>query len=419
EFPPDRPAELSRAQAELAGKRLQTAVVVEGAGLDARRGQPRSSSQCIDRGVPRGQLGAAPQARAETRVLRRRGAGEEPAAVSARCACRANGPAVDSRRRHADEEEPVEAGIASSQGAVAGLGVDSHEGNVPAPVSCASPFSDIETGLAMASENGEWETKREGPRITQHSANVLPVLRKRGYTSAMPPDDSGPRVMSSAVQNPNDTELNALFDRYQERLRRTVRLRLNRRLSGIVDSSSVLGMVRQEAARRSLELVGTTVANPFLWLRQLTGDVLTRLHQERLGPDVRGDILRPRDGARAQGSRQGSDRARGFRDRAGRQGGERQHPPDQQEADRAHGAELRRRFRPHRHAPVYQLGRRGKDALDRRQRGASRAVASPGQQQGIGGQADEYQQVVLRATGLSHEAAGRDPRAGRRQQPAG
>jgi RNA polymerase sigma-70 factor (ECF subfamily) len=96
--------------------------------------------------------------------------------------------------------------------------------------------------------------------------------------------------MSSAVQNRNDTELNALFDRYQERLRRTVRLRLDRRLSGIVESSSVLEMVRQEASRRSLELVESTVANPFLWLRQLTGEVLTRLHQERLGPDVRGDI---------------------------------------------------------------------------------------------------------------------------------
>ena len=58
-------------------------------------------------------------------------------------------------------------------------------------------------------------------------------------------------------------------------------------------------------------------------------------------------------------------------------------------------AELRRRFRPYRHAPVHQLGWRGKDALDRGQRGASRAVASPGEQQGIGGEADEDQQHEL------------------------
>src|SRR5208337_3416130 len=67
----------------------------------------------------------------------------------------------------------------------------------------------------------------------------------------------------------------------------------------------------------------------------------------------------------------------------------------QKDADRAHGAELRRRFRPYRHAPVHQLGWRGKDALDRGQRGASRAVASPGEQQGIGGEADEDQQHEL------------------------
>ena len=72
-----------------------------------------------------------------------------------------------------------------------------------------------------------------------------------------------------------------------------------------------------------------------------------------------------------------------------------------------------------RHAPVHQLGGRGQDALDRRQRGPSRALARPGQQERVGGEADEDQQMVLRATGLSREAAGRDPRAGRRRQPAG
>jgi RNA polymerase sigma-70 factor (ECF subfamily) len=94
--------------------------------------------------------------------------------------------------------------------------------------------------------------------------------------------------MSSAVENQNDTELNSLVDRYRERLRRTVRLRLDRRLSGIVDSTTVLEMVRQLAAERKGDLAGE--ADPFLWLRRLTGEVLTRLHHDRLGPDVRGDI---------------------------------------------------------------------------------------------------------------------------------
>jgi RNA polymerase sigma-70 factor (ECF subfamily) len=82
-------------------------------------------------------------------------------------------------------------------------------------------------------------------------------------------------------------ETGALFDRHKERLRRTVRLRLDGRLLGLVDSSGVLKRVREEAARRGGELGG---ADPFLWLRQVTGAVLSQLHHERLGPDVRGDI---------------------------------------------------------------------------------------------------------------------------------
>ena len=93
--------------------------------------------------------------------------------------------------------------------------------------------------------------------------------------------------MSEAAGDPCD--LPALFDRYKERLRRTVRLRLDPRLTGIVDSSGVLKMAREEVDRRVAEAAGTTAAS-FLWLRQIVGEVLQRLHQERLGPDVRGDI---------------------------------------------------------------------------------------------------------------------------------
>jgi RNA polymerase sigma-70 factor, ECF subfamily len=82
----------------------------------------------------------------------------------------------------------------------------------------------------------------------------------------------------------------SVFDRYKERLRRTVRLRLDRRLVGLVDSSGVLKLVREEAVRRSGELAGSGRPDPFLWLRRITGQILTQLHQERLGPDVRGDI---------------------------------------------------------------------------------------------------------------------------------
>jgi RNA polymerase sigma-70 factor (ECF subfamily) len=84
-------------------------------------------------------------------------------------------------------------------------------------------------------------------------------------------------------------DVSALFDRYKERLRRTVRLRLDRRLTGIVDSSDVLKLAREEIERRGSEPAGAA-ASSFLWFRQVVGGVLLRLHQERLGPDVRGDI---------------------------------------------------------------------------------------------------------------------------------
>jgi len=85
------------------------------------------------------------------------------------------------------------------------------------------------------------------------------------------------------------SDVSAQFDRYKERLRRTVRLRLDRRLTGIVDSSGVLRMAREEVDRRGTEATGK-VAGSFLWLRQIVGEVLLRIHQQRLGPDVRGDI---------------------------------------------------------------------------------------------------------------------------------
>jgi RNA polymerase sigma-70 factor, ECF subfamily len=93
--------------------------------------------------------------------------------------------------------------------------------------------------------------------------------------------------MPEAAGEPRD--LPALFDRYKERLRRTVRLRLDPRLTGVVDSSGVLKMAREELDRRVAEAGGATDFS-FLWLRQIVGEVLLRLHEQRLGPDVRGDI---------------------------------------------------------------------------------------------------------------------------------
>ena len=96
--------------------------------------------------------------------------------------------------------------------------------------------------------------------------------------------------MASPSADSGAPDTGELFGRHKERLRRTVRLRLDRRLLGLVDSSGVLKLVREEAARRGSELAAPGGPEPFLWLRQLTGQVLAKLHRDRLGPDVRGDI---------------------------------------------------------------------------------------------------------------------------------
>src|SRR5262249_16763805 len=57
-----------------------------------------------------------------------------------------------------------------------------------------------------------------------------------------------------------------------------------------VDSSGVLRLVREEALRRGDELAGSSRPDPFLWLRRITGEVLEQLHEERLGPEARGEI---------------------------------------------------------------------------------------------------------------------------------
>jgi RNA polymerase sigma-70 factor (ECF subfamily) len=86
------------------------------------------------------------------------------------------------------------------------------------------------------------------------------------------------RVASTGGQS-----LEELFARHRERLRKMVRLRLDRRLRGQFSSAAVLQEVYREACRQ----IGEYLANPtppvFLWLRLLTGRVLQALHRQHLG----------------------------------------------------------------------------------------------------------------------------------------
>jgi RNA polymerase sigma-70 factor, ECF subfamily len=89
------------------------------------------------------------------------------------------------------------------------------------------------------------------------------------------------------VQRGDQQALVALFTRYRDRLRRMVRLRLDRRLQGRIDPSDVLQDAYLDVARRA----GDYVANPsvpvFLWLRLITGQRLMALHRQHLGAQMR------------------------------------------------------------------------------------------------------------------------------------
>jgi RNA polymerase sigma-70 factor (ECF subfamily) len=78
-----------------------------------------------------------------------------------------------------------------------------------------------------------------------------------------------------------------LFTRHRERLRRMIRLRLDRRLRRRIDSSDVLQDAYLEVARRAPEYLAQPAMPPFLWLRFLTGQTLQALHRHHLKVHMR------------------------------------------------------------------------------------------------------------------------------------
>src|SRR5439155_4527979 len=105
---------------------------------------------------------------------------------------------------------------------------------------------------------------------------------------------------SSARHDPNELELlqrasqgdptglEGLLQRYRARLRRMIKLRLDRRLQGRVDPSDVIQEAYLEAARRLPEYLREPAPMPlFLWLRFLTAQALQVLHRKHLGAQAR------------------------------------------------------------------------------------------------------------------------------------
>jgi RNA polymerase sigma-70 factor (ECF subfamily) len=79
-----------------------------------------------------------------------------------------------------------------------------------------------------------------------------------------------------------------LFARHKERLRRMVRLRLDRRVPGRFTSNAILDEIFGEAGRRWHEYQAGSGTSFFLWLRALAGERIQAIHHQHLSGVWRG-----------------------------------------------------------------------------------------------------------------------------------
>jgi tetratricopeptide (TPR) repeat protein len=81
--------------------------------------------------------------------------------------------------------------------------------------------------------------------------------------------------------------LDELFERYRERLRRMVDMRLDWGLRSRLDASDIIQDAYLEVAGRLEEYLRNPTLPLFLWLRLVVGERLTTLHRQHLGTQMR------------------------------------------------------------------------------------------------------------------------------------
>src|SRR6185312_798633 len=105
--------------------------------------------------------------------------------------------------------------------------------------------------------------------------------------STMLSDSGETEALIRRVEGGDEGALSELFVRYRDRLRRMVKLRLDRRLQGRLDASDVLQEAYLDVARRAGEYRANPTMPVFLWLRLITGQRLIALHRKHLGAQMR------------------------------------------------------------------------------------------------------------------------------------
>ena len=103
----------------------------------------------------------------------------------------------------------------------------------------------------------------------------------------MPSETSETKVLIGRIKDGDERAMAELFARYRGRLRRMVKLRMDRRLQGRLDPSDVLQDAYMDVAKRAGEYRANPTMPVFLWLRLLTGQKLMALHRKHLGAQMR------------------------------------------------------------------------------------------------------------------------------------
>lgn len=89
------------------------------------------------------------------------------------------------------------------------------------------------------------------------------------------------------VRNHDADAVAEVFAQYRDRLKRMIRLRLDRRLQGRVDPSDVLQEAYLDVAARAVEYANKPEMPFFLWLRMVTGQRLLEFHRRHLQTKMR------------------------------------------------------------------------------------------------------------------------------------
>jgi RNA polymerase sigma-70 factor (ECF subfamily) len=85
----------------------------------------------------------------------------------------------------------------------------------------------------------------------------------------------------------DEDALSRLLQRYRARLKRMVRLRMNRKLYGRVDDSDVLQDAFLEISKHLKDYLKDPPMPFYLWLRHITGEKLITVHRQHLGAKMR------------------------------------------------------------------------------------------------------------------------------------